>query len=274
MKKISESYAFGGIQAVYSHKSIVNDCEMTFSVFTPQSYKNAPVLWYLSGLTCSHLNVMEKGEYRKSAAELGMVVICPDTSPRGDLIPDEKDNWQFGSGAGFYVDATENPYNKNYNMYSYITIELPKIVEDNFDFDMSRQSIFGHSMGGHGALIMALRNPQKYKSCSAFAPIVEPSSASWSSEAFKKYIGLNKKYWGMYDSVSLVKKGYVFPEILIDQGEADSFLDEGLRPWLLADACKNTSINLELRMQPNYDHSYFFISTFMSDHLQWHKDRI
>jgi|TARA_B110000908_G_C10196803_1_gene423344 S-formylglutathione hydrolase len=274
MKKISESYAFGGIQAVYSHNSIVNDCEMTFSVFTPQNYKNAPVLWYLSGLTCSHLNVMEKGEYRKTAAKLGMVVICPDTSPRGDLIPDEKDNWQFGSGAGFYVDATENPYNKNYNMYSYITIELPKIIEENFDFDMSRQSIFGHSMGGHGALIMALRNPQKYKSCSAFAPIVEPSSASWSSEAFKKYIGLNKKYWDMYDSVSLVKKGYVFPEILIDQGEADSFLDEGLRPWLLADACKNTSINLELRMQPNYDHSYFFISTFMSDHLQWHKDRI
>jgi S-formylglutathione hydrolase len=274
MKKISESYAFGGIQAVYSHNSIVNDCEMTFSVFTPQNYKNAPVLWYLSGLTCSHLNVMEKGEYRKTAAKLGMVVICPDTSPRGDLIPDEKDNWQFGSGAGFYVDATENPYNKNYNMYSYITIELPKIIEENFDFDMSRQSIFGHSMGGHGALIMALRNPQKYKSCSAFAPIVEPSSASWSSEAFKKYIGLNKKYWDMYDSVSLVKKGYVFPEILIDQGEADSFLDEGLRPWLLADACKNTSINLELRMQPNYDHSYFFISTFMTDHLQWHKDRI
>jgi len=274
MKKISESYAFGGIQAVYSHKSIVNECEMTFSIFTPQNYKNAPVLWYLSGLTCSHLNVMEKGEYRKTAAELGMVVICPDTSPRGDLIPDEKDNWQFGSGAGFYVDATESPYNKNYNMYSYTTIELPKIIEENFNFDMSRQSIFGHSMGGHGALIMALRNPQKYKSCSAFAPIVEPSSASWSSEAFKKYIGLNKECWDMYDSVSLVKKGYVFPEILIDQGEADSFLDEGLRPWLLADACKNTSINLELRMQPNYDHSYFFISTFMSDHLQWHKDRI
>ena len=274
MKKISESYAFGGIQAVYSHKSIVNECEMSFSVFTPQNYKNAPVLWYLSGLTCSYLNVMEKGEYRKTAAELGMVVICPDTSPRGDLIPDEKDNWQFGSGAGFYVDATESPYNKNYNMYSYTTIELPKIIEENFDFDMSRQSIFGHSMGGHGALIMALRNPQKYKSCSAFAPIVEPSSASWSSEAFKKYIGLNKECWDMYDSVSLVKKGYVFPEILIDQGEADSFLEEGLRPWLLADVCKNTSINLELRMQPNYDHSYFFISTFMSDHLRWHKDRI
>ena len=274
MKKISESYAFGGIQAVYSHKSIVNECEMTFSVFTPQNYKNAPVLWYLSGLTCSHLNVIEKGEYRKTAAELGMVVICPDTSPRGNLIPDEKDNWQFGSGAGFYVDATESPYNKNYNMYSYTTIELPKIIEENFDFDMSRQSIFGHSMGGHGALIMALRNPQKYKSCSAFAPIVEPSSASWSSEAFKKYIGLNKECWDMYDSVSLVKKGYVFPEILIDQGEADSFLEEGLRPWLLADVCKNTSINLELRMQPNYDHSYFFISTFMSDHLRWHKDRI
>jgi len=274
MKKISESYSFGGKQYIYSHKSLVNNCEMTFSIFMPPNYKNAPVLWYLSGLTCSHLNVLEKGEYRRKAAELGIVIICPDTSPRGEDVPDEKDNWQFGSGAGFYVDATENPYSKNYNMYSYVTIELPKLIEANFDFDMSRQSIFGHSMGGHGALIMALRNPKKYKSCSAFAPIVEPSSASWSSEAFKKYIGLNKENWSVYDSVALVKSGHIFPEILIDQGEADSFLDEGLRPWLLTEACKNTSINLQLRMQPNYDHSYFFISTFMSDHLMWHKDRI
>jgi S-formylglutathione hydrolase len=180
MKKLSSSFSFGGIQSVYSHASVVNNCEMTFAVFTPPNIKNPPVLWYLSGLTCSHLNVMEKGEYRKKAAELGMAIICPDTSPRGDKVPDEKDNWQFGSGAGFYLDATKEPYYKNYNMYSYIKDELPELIGNNFDFDMSRQSIFGHSMGGHGALIIALRNPKNYKSCSAFAPIVEPSTASWS----------------------------------------------------------------------------------------------
>ena len=274
MEKLSEAFSFGGKQFVFSHASIVNDCKMTLAIFTPPKVKNPPVLWYLSGLTCSHLNVMEKGEYRKKAAELGMVIICPDTSPRGDQVPDEKDNWQFGSGAGFYLDATQEPYDKNYNMYSYLNDELPKLVENNFDFDMSRQSIFGHSMGGHGAMIMALRNPKKYKSCSAFAPIVEPSTASWSSEAFKKYIGLDKDDWQMYDSVALIKNGYRFPEILVDQGEADSFLEEGLRPWLLEDACRKAGIKLNLRMQPNYDHSYFFISTFMTDHLNWHRERI
>ena len=159
-------------------------------------------------------------------------------------------------------------------MYSYIIDELPGVIEKYFDIDMSRQSIFGHSMGGHGAIIMALRNPKKFKSCSAFAPIVEPSTASWSSDAFKKYIGLNQSDWQMYDSVALVKNGYHFPEILVDQGDADSFLKEGLRPWLLDDECKDKNINLKLRMHPNYDHSYYFISTFMSDHLIWHRDRI
>ena len=274
MKNISEVFSFNGKQIVCSHQSLVNNCEMTFAVFIPPKIKNPPVLWYLSGLTCSHLNVMEKGEYRKKAAELGMAIICPDTSPRGEDIPDEKDNWQFGSGAGFYLDATEPPYDRNYNMYTYIIEELPSIIENNFDFDMSRQSIFGHSMGGHGAIVMALRNPKKFKSCSAFAPIVEPSTASWSSDAFKKYIGLNQSDWQMYDSVALVKNGYHFPEILVDQGDADSFLKEGLRPWLLDDACKDKNINLKLRMHPNYDHSYYFISTFMSDHLIWHRDRI
>ena len=274
MKNISEAYSFEGKQLVCSHQSLVNNCEMTFAVFIPPKIKNPPVLWYLSGLTCSHLNVMEKGEYRKKAAELGMAIVCPDTSPRGENIPDEKDNWQFGSGAGFYLDATESPYDKNYNMYSYIIDELPSIIENHFDFDMSRQSIFGHSMGGHGAIVMALRNPKKFKSCSAFAPIVEPSTASWSSDAFKKYIGLNESDWQMYDSVALVKNGYHFPEILVDQGDGDSFLKEGLRPWLLDDACKDKNINLKLRMHPNYDHSYYFISTFMSDHLIWHRDRI
>ena len=274
MKNISEVFSFEGKQLVCSHQSLVNNCEMTFAVFIPPKIKKPPVLWYLSGLTCSHLNVMEKGEYRKKAAELGIAIICPDTSPRGEDIPDEKDNWQFGSGAGFYLDATEPPYDRNYNMYTYIIEELPSIIENNFDFDMSRQSIFGHSMGGHGAIVMALRNPKKFKSCSAFAPIVEPSTASWSSDAFKKYIGLNQSDWQMYDSVALVKNGYHFPEILVDQGDADSFLKEGLRPWLLDDECKDTNINLKLRMHPNYDHSYYFISTFMSDHLIWHRDRI
>ena len=274
MKNISEVFSFEGKQLVCSHQSLVNNCEMTFAVFIPPKIKKPPVLWYLSGLTCSHLNVMEKGEYRKKAAELGIAIICPDTSPRGEDIPDEKDNWQFGSGAGFYLDATEPPYDRNYNMYTYIIEELPSIIENNFDFDMSRQSIFGHSMGGHGAIVMALRNPKKFKSCSAFAPIVEPSTASWSSDAFKKYIGLNQSDWQMYDSVALVKNGYHFPEILVDQGDADSFLKEGLRPWLLDDACKDTNIHLKLRMHPNYDHSYYFISTFMSDHLNWHRDRI
>ena len=274
MKNISEVFSFEGKQLVCSHQSLVNNCEMTFAVFIPPKIKKPPVLWYLSGLTCSHLNVMEKGEYRKKAAELGIAIICPDTSPRGEDIPDEKDNWQFGSGAGFYLDATEPPYDRNYNMYTYIIEELPSIIENNFDFDMSRQSIFGHSMGGHGAIVMALRNPKKFKSCSAFAPIVEPSTASWSSDAFKKYIGLNQSDWQMYDSVALVKNGYHFPEILVDQGDADSFLKEGLRPWLLDDECKDKNINLKLRMHPNYDHSYYFISTFMSDHLIWHRDRI
>ena len=274
MKNISEAFSFEGKQLVCSHQSAVNNCEMTFAIFIPPKIKNPPVLWYLSGLTCSHLNVMEKGEYRKKAAELGMAIVCPDTSPRGENIPDEKDNWQFGSGAGFYLDATESPYDKNYNMYTYIVEELPSIIENNFEFDMSRQSIFGHSMGGHGAIVMALRNPKKFKSCSAFAPIVEPSTASWSSDAFKKYIGLNQSDWQMYDSVALVKNGYHFPEILVDQGDADSFLKEGLRPWLLDDACKDKNITLKLRMHPNYDHSYYFISTFMSDHLIWHRDRI
>ena len=274
MKNISEVFSFEGKQLVCSHQSLVNNCEMTFAVFIPPNIKKPPVLWYLSGLTCTHLNVMEKGEYRKKAAELGIAIICPDTSPRGEDIPDEKDNWQFGSGAGFYLDATEPPYDRNYNMYTYIIEELPSIIENNFDFDMSRQSIFGHSMGGHGAIVMALRNPKKFKSCSAFAPIVEPSTASWSSDAFKKYIGLNQSDWQMYDSVALVKNGYYFPEILVDQGDADSFLKEGLRPWLLDDECKDKNINLKLRMHPNYDHSYYFISTFMSDHLIWHRDRI
>ena len=248
---------------------------MSFAVYLPPQAEDGPVpvLWYLSGLTCTHANVMEKGEYRRVAAELGLAIVCPDTSPRGDGVPDE-DNWQFGSGAGFYVDATVAPYDTNYRMYSYILEELPKVVAANFAVDMSREGIFGHSMGGHGALVMALRNRGRFRSCSAFAPIVNPSTADWAASAFTRYIGPDQDRWRAYDAVALVEDGHGFPEILIDQGDADSFLETGLRPWLFEAACATGDTKLTLRMQPGYGHSYYFISTFMEDHLRWHAARL
>lgn len=276
MKTISTAKAHGGVQGVYSHASAATGCEMTFAVFVPPQAANGscPVLWYLSGLTCTHQNVMDKGEYRRMAAELGLIVVCPDTSPRGDTIPDEKDNWQFGCGAGFYVDATEAPYAANYRMYSYVTEELPKLIASNFPADMARQSIFGHSMGGHGALTIALKHPDRFKSCSAFAPIVQPSTADWSKNAFAKYLGPDQAAWRKYDAVALVEDGARFPEFLVDQGEADGFLKDGVRPWLFEAACTDAGMPLTLRMQPGYDHSYFFISSFMDDHLAWHATRL
>ena len=198
----------------------------------------------------------------------------PDTSPRGDGIPDEPDNWQFGKGAGFYVDATEEPFASHYRMYSYVTEELPSLIAENFPADMARQSIFGHSMGGHGAMTIALKHPDRFKSCSAFAPIVQPSTAGWSKPAFEKYLGTNDAAWRLYDATALVEDGARFPEFLIDQGTADGFLDDGLRPWLFEEVVKGTDIALTLRMQEGYDHSYFFISTFMDDHLRWHAQRL
>lgn len=249
---------------------------MTFAVFVPPQAAGGPcpVLWYLSGLTCTHQNVMDKGEYRRLAAELGLIVVCPDTSPRGADVPDEKDNWQFGCGAGFYVDATQAPYAANYRMYSYVTGELPALVAREFPADMSRQGIFGHSMGGHGALIIALRNPALFRSCSAFAPIVRPSTAGWSRPALEKYLGTDEAAWRAWDACALVADGRRFPEFLVDQGTADGFLNDGLRPWLFAEACEKAGIPLTLRMQDGYDHSYFFISTFMDDHLRWHAARL
>ena len=261
----------GGVQGVYKHVAKTTQCEMTFAVFMPPSKKTpAPLLWYLSGLTCNHSNVMEKGGYRRLAAELGIAIVCPDTSPRGESVPDEKDNWQFGSGAGFYLDATELPFSVNYNMSSYILNELTELIEDKFDVDMNRQGIFGHSMGGHGALTMALKNPKRFRSCSAFAPISQPTTADWSMPAFQKYLGQKSDEWRKYDAVSLIEDGNFFPKLFVDQGEADSFLEEGLRPWLLVEACEKAGIEIELRMHKNYDHSYFFISTFIEDHLRWH----
>ncbi|HUH48923.1 MAG TPA: S-formylglutathione hydrolase [Mycoplana sp.] len=276
MKTLSTSLSHGGVQGVYAHASVSCNCDMTFAVFVPPQAKDGPVpvLWYLSGLTCTHQNVMDKGEYRRLAAELGMIVVCPDSSPRGDDVADEPDNWQFGKGAGFYVDATQQPFAKHYQMYSYITEELPALIAREFPADMSRQGIFGHSMGGHGALTIALKHPERFKSASAFAPIVEPSTAGWSKPALEKYLGTDEATWRAYDACALVKDGKTFPEILIDQGTADGFLDDGLRPWLLEEAVKGTDIKLTLNMRDGYDHSYYFISTFMDDHLRWHAARL
>jgi len=275
VETLSAERSFAGVQGVYRHASSVTGCDMTFAVFMPPQAEHGPVpvLWYLSGLTCTHANVMEKGEYRRVAAELGIAIVCPDTSPRGEDVPDE-DNWQFGSGAGFYVDATMPPFEANYRMYSYILDELPEVVAANFAVDMTREGIFGHSMGGHGALVMALRNAERFRSCSAFAPIVNPSTADWAANAFERYLGPDQASWRAYDAVALVEDGHGFPEILIDQGDADSFLDTGLRPWLLEEACAGGLTELTLRMQSGYGHSYYFISTFMEDRLRWHAARL
>jgi S-formylglutathione hydrolase len=276
MKVLSQNTAFGGMQGVFAHDSEACKCEMTFAVFVPpQAIREPrPVLWYLSGLTCTHANVMEKGEYRRMAAELGLIVVCPDTSPRGNDVPDELTNWQMGKGAGFYLDATEEPWAENYQMYSYVAEELPSFVSQHFRMDMDRQGIFGHSMGGHGAMTIALKNPDRFRSCSAFAPIVEPSTADWSVPAFEKYIGTDRAKWREYDACALVADGARFPEFLIDQGKADGFLENGLRPWLFEEAVKGTGIDVTLRMPERYDHSYYFISTFMDDHLKWHAERL
>lgn len=249
---------------------------MTFAVYLPPQAERGkvPVLWYLSGLTCTHQNVMDKGEYRRAASELGVAIVCPDTSPRGADVPDEKDNWQFGQGAGFYVDATQAPFDPNYRMQSYVLTELPALLAANTPLDMNRQGIFGHSMGGHGALTFALKNPGRFRSVSAFAPIVHPSTADWSRPALAKYLGNDASAWRAYDAVSLIEDGHRVQELLVDQGTADSFLESGLRPWLLKDACQKAGIDLTLNMREGYDHSYFFISTFMPSHIAWHAARL
>ena len=249
---------------------------MTFSVYVPPQADGAlcPVVWYLSGLTCTHANVTEKGEYRRACAELGLVFVAPDTSPRGDGVPDDPAGaYDFGLGAGFYVDATEEPFARNYRMESYVAAELPDLVAANFPADMARQGITGHSMGGHGALTLALRNPGRYRSVSAFAPIVAPGRVPW-GKALGRYLGDDRAAWRRHDAVALIEDGARMPEILVDQGAADNFLAEQLRPELLERACAEAGIALTLRLQPGYDHSYYFISTFMADHLRWHAQRL
>jgi S-formylglutathione hydrolase len=276
MELLSNSKAFGGSQRVFRHESAACSCPMSFAIFLPPQIEDGPVpvLWYLSGLTCTHQNVVDKGEYRAAAAANGIAIVCPDTSPRGEGIPDEPDNWQFGSGAGFYLDATQEPYARNYRMESYILDELTEIVAHNFPVDMTRQGIFGHSMGGHGAITLALKNPERFRSVSAFAPITQPSTAGWSRPAFEKYLGPDEAAWRGHDSTALIEDGHRLKELLVDQGTADGFLDEGLRPWLLQAACEKAGIPIELTMREGYDHSYNFVSTFMAQHVSWHAQRL
>jgi len=277
METLSAHRAFGGVQGVYRHASSSTGTAMTFSVYVPphEEGETLPVVWYLSGLTCTHANVTEKGEYRRACAELGLIFVAPDTSPRGDGVADDPDGaWDFGLAASFYVDATVEPYAKHYRMWSYVTDELPALIAAEFPADMGRQAIMGHSMGGHGALTIGLTYPGRYRSISAFAPIVAPTQVPWGQKALPGYLGDDPVGWRRHDAVALIEDGARVADMLVDQGEADGFLKDQLRPDLLARACADAAIALTLRMQPGYDHSYYFISTFMEDHLRWHAARM
>ncbi len=275
LETVSENRAFGGTQGVYSHESSATDTSMTFAVFVPEHEAGAklPVLFYLSGLTCTHANVMEKGEYRKACADNGIIFVCPDTSPRGDDVPDDE-GYDFGKGAGFYVNATEAPWAEHFHMRSYVEEELPALVASHFPVDMDRQGITGHSMGGHGALTISLRNPGRYKSTSAFAPIVSPLNCPWGEKALTGYIGADKEAWREYDACALIEDGARLPDLLVDQGRADNFLEEQLKTLLLEEAVTKAGMDATIRLHDGYDHSYYFISTFMADHIEWHAARL
>lgn len=272
LETISQIRSHGGVQGVYAHRSGETGTEMTFSAFVPAHAEGEtlPMLWYLSGLTCTQANVTEKGEFRAACAEHRIVFIAPDTSPRGDGVPDAEGEYDFGKGAGFYVDATQEPWARHYRMRSYIERELPEVVAAHFPVDMVRQSIAGHSMGGHGALTIGLRNPDRFRSISAFAPIVAPSQVPWGEKALGRYLGEDRTRWREYDAVALIEDGARHDHMLVDQGTADTFLEEQLRPGLLAMACAKAGMEPTIRLQEGYDHSYYFISTFMAEHIAWH----
>jgi len=269
VQTLSTHLSHGGTQGVFSHVSTSTETEMAFSVFTPPGEGPFPVVWYLSGLTCTHANVTEKGEFRAACAELGLMFVAPDTSPRGEGVADDE-GYDFGKGAGFYVDATQAPWAEHYKMRSYIEDELPELIGSEFPADMTRQAITGHSMGGHGALTIALRNPERFKSVSAFSPICNPSAVPWGMKALSGYLGADEAAWADYDAVRLIEGGARVTALRVEQGTEDQFLDEQLSTDTLARVCEATGQPLELNMRGGYDHSYYFISSFMADHLRWH----
>jgi S-formylglutathione hydrolase len=275
---LSENRSHGGRQLVAKHASTATGTDMTFSIFLPpqaEAGNKLPVVWYLSGLTCTHANVTDKGEYRAACAELGLIFVAPDTSPRGEGVPDDPAGaYDFGLGAGFYVDAVQEPWARHYRMWSYVTRELPALIGLEFPVDIDRQAITGHSMGGHGALTVALRFPERFRSVSAFAPIVAPSQVPWGEKALGGYLGSDKLAWREHDAVALIEDGARLPELLIDVGTADAFLEKELRPELFEGACERAGIALTLNRREGYDHSYYFISTFMAQHLRWHAERL
>lgn len=269
--EIAANKSFGGWHKRFMHFSNTLKCEMVFAIYLPPQAetKKVPVLWWLSGLTCTDENFMQKAGAHQIAAELGVAIICPDTSPRGLNLPGESDSYDFGSGAGFYVNATKAPWKNNYQMYDYITKELPALVNANFPLNGS-ESISGHSMGGHGALVIALNSPGRYKSISAFAPITNPVNCPWGQKALAGYLGEDRETWNSYDACYLVANGKSRQPLFIDQGDADKFLIEQLKPDNLKKVCEEYQHPLELRLQPGYDHSYFFIASFIEDHLRYH----
>lgn len=277
---VSKNIMFGGEQSVYQHRSNACDCDMQFGIYLPPQIVNgsassAPVLFWLSGLTCSEQNFVTKAGAQRLAAELGVIIVAPDTSPRGEQVPDDTDAaYDFGLGAGFYVDATEAPWSANYKMYSYIVDELPKLIAANFAIDSERMGIFGHSMGGHGALTIHLKNPQLFKSVSAFAPIVAPSQVPWGEKALGNYLGNDKSQWANYDACELVKASPSDALLLVEQGGADDFLENQLKPELLTEACEQSGQRLQLNMREGYDHSYYFMASFIEEHIRHHCDQL
>ena len=270
---VAQNRSFGGVQAVYSHAAKQTRCTMRFGVFLPSRSRSnrVPVLYWLSGLTCTEENFIVKSGAQRIAEELGIALVVPDTSPRGLGIPGETDSYDFGLGAGFYVDATQAPWSTGYRMYSYVTKELPSVVAEHFPVDASRAGIFGHSMGGHGALTIAIKNPRAYKSVSAFAPIASPMRCPWGEKALRGYLGDDRAQWRAYDTTALIEdRGWAGPPIVVDQGTSDQFLERELKPQLLREACERAGVSLDLRMRDGYDHSYFFIATFIEDHLRFH----
>lgn len=272
LTRIESIKEFGGYLNRYRHDSISCNCQMTFSVYLPPQAEQAkvPAVYWLSGLTCTDDNVRTKAGAQRYAAELGIALVMPDTSPRGDDVADEAERYDLGQGAGFYVNATQPPWNRHYQMYDYVTRELPALVEAELPLTAGLKSITGHSMGGHGALVCALREAGAYRSVSAFAPVCHPTACGWGEGCFSAYLGPDRNQWKAYDATELVRNGAGPIPLLIDQGTDDEFLADQLHPQALVDACEVRSMPLELRMQPGYDHSYHFIATFIGEHLAYH----